>query len=144
MLAIMGKRSSKRSKPRRVVTDPGEAQIHCPYCGTVNANKTALSLVDQLSRSHAELCAALRLVGRQLLRFENQADGSLEKVREVLKRADHIRKALQSPDGSPDPLNKTDQEELVVEAQEPAATAGKSVPTRARSRSLHIIRFPTN
>ncbi len=79
-----------------------------------------------------------------MLRFEKQADGSLEKVREVLKRADHIRKALQSPDGSPDALPKTDQEKLVVEAQEPATAVGKGVPKRARSRSLHIIRFPTS
>jgi hypothetical protein len=143
MLAIMGKRSSKGSKPRRVVTDPREAQIHCPYCGTVNADKSALSLMDQLSRSHAELCAALRLVGRQMLRFEKQADGSLEKVREVLKRADHIRKALQSPDGLPDALQKTDQEKL-VRTRKPAAAIGKNAPKGARSRSLHIVRFPAN
>jgi hypothetical protein len=144
MLAIMGKRSSKGSKPRRVATDPGEAHIHCPYCGTVNGDKSALSLMDQLSRSHAELCATLRLVGRQMLRFEKQADGSLEKVREVLKRADHIRKALQNPDGSPEALPNTGQEKLVRKAQKPAAAVGKSAPKRARSRSLHIISFPTN
>ena len=79
-----------------------------------------------------------------MLQFEKQADGSLEKVREVLKRAEHIRKALQSPDGLPDALPKTNQEKPVVEAQKPAASVGKSVPKRARSRSLHIIRFPTN
>jgi hypothetical protein len=142
MLAIMGKRSSKGSKPRRVATEPREAQIHCPYCGTVSGDNSTLSLMDQLSRSHAELCATLRLVGRQMLPFEKQADGSLEKVREVLKRADNIRKALQSPDGLPDALQKTDQEKLVVKARKPAAST--SVPKRAGSRSLHIVRFPAN
>lgn len=126
-----------------MVADPGEAQIHCPSCGTVNGAESALSLMDQLARSHAELCATLRLVGRQMLRFEKQTDGSLQKVREVLKRADHIRKALQSPDGLPEAHPKTDQEKLVVKARKPAAAVGKSVPKRARSRSLHIIRFPT-
>jgi hypothetical protein len=94
----MDKKLSKRRKQIRVVTQPVEAAPPCPYCGTTHSEKFALSLVDQLYHSHAELSASLRLAGRQMLRFELQGHESLERIRKVLRRADNIREALDSSD----------------------------------------------
>jgi hypothetical protein len=101
MVVKMAKRPSKVRQQSRVVAEPGEARLQCPYCGTVDGEKSALSLLDQLLQSHSELSARLRLAGRQMLRFENQGGGSLEKVREALKRADNIRKTLHHLEGLP-------------------------------------------
>jgi hypothetical protein len=157
MLAIMGKKSSRRRSQGQVVTQPGEAQPHCPYCGRMNNERAALSLMDQLFLSHTELYATLRLAGRQILQSDKQSHGSLEKIRKVLKRADNMRKALQSADELPETLKKMDQDELAVNAPETASEYGpdkavnggpapKNVQKRtrlARPRSLRIIRFPT-
>ncbi len=94
----MGKKLTKRRKQIRVVTQPVEAAPPCPYCGTTRSEKFALSLMDQLFQSHAELSTALRLAGRQMLRFELQGHESLERIRKVLRRADNIREALESSD----------------------------------------------
>lgn len=156
MLANMGKRSSKGRKQGRAVKE-GEAQLHCPYCGTANNEKSALSLMDQLFRSHFELCAALRLAGRQMLRSEKSGDGSLEKVREVLKRGDNIHRAVARSNGLPDVLRDPDQIELVAEAllsasdngsgqviTEPPARKGVLKKARLkRPHSLRVIKFPT-
>lgn len=80
-----------------MATQPGEVAPQCPYCGT-HSDKFALSLMDQLFQSHAELSAVLRLAGRQMLRFEMQGHESLERIRKVLKRADNIRQVLESSD----------------------------------------------
>jgi len=153
----MGKKSSRRRSQSQVVTQPVEAQSLCPYCGTMNNESAALSLMDQLFLSHTELYATLRLAGRQILQSDKQSDGSLERIRKVLKRADNMRKALQSADELPETLKKMDEEELVVNAPETASEYGpdevvnagpapKGVQKRTRltrPRSLRIIRFPT-
>jgi len=154
----MGMKPSKRRKPSRAVSQPREAAPLCPYCGTANSEKSALSDMDQLVRSHTELCAALRLAGRQMLRFETQGDGSLERIRKVLKRADNIRKVLEIPDESREAVkNLRNIEEIVVEAPAPAAERSpdqvvddgsnrKSVQRRTRltrPHSLRVVRFPT-
>ena len=95
-LGKMDKKLTKRRKQIRVVTQPVEAAPPCPYCGTTRSEKFALSLMDQLYQSHAELSTALRLAGRQMLRFELQGHESLERIRKVLRRADNIREALES------------------------------------------------
>jgi hypothetical protein len=97
-LGKMGKKLTKRRKQIRVVTQPVEAAPPCPYCGTTHREKFALSLMDQVYQSHAELSTALRLAGRQMLRFELQGHESLERIRNVLRRADNIREALESSD----------------------------------------------
>jgi hypothetical protein len=106
---MMDKKLSKRRKQIRVVTQPGEAAPPCPYCGTTHNEKFALSLLDQLFQSHAELSAVLRLAGRQMLRFEMQGHESLERIRKALKRADNIREALENCD-EPPPAGKTPYE----------------------------------
>ena len=144
----MGKRSSKRRK-QVPATRPGEVQPNCPYCGTPEGEKAALPLIDQLLRSHAELCATLRLAGRQILRFEQPGDESLEKVREVLKRAENIRKVLETRGALPE-ITADLASELITEPAmtDPAMTdpaMGKPAPTKThlnRPVSLRLIRFP--
>ena len=97
-----------------MVTKPGDVAPPCPYCGTTHSAKYALSLMDQLFQSHAELSAVLRLAGRQMLRFEMQGHESLERIRKVLRRADNIREALESSDEPP--LAEKTQFELKVNA----------------------------
>jgi hypothetical protein len=151
----MGKRRSKRREQNGAVAQQGEAQSQstCPYCGTTPSEKAALYLMDQLFRSHTELCATLRLAGRQMLQFEQQPEGSLETIRKVLKRADNLRKALQNTEELPEAPQPA--EELVV-AQNPVPEFSvekivnegprrKGVQKRtrfARPRSLRIISFP--
>lgn len=154
MLAIMGKKLSKRREQNGALPQQGEAQSQCPYCGTTTNEKAALYLMDQLFRSHTELCATLRLAGRQMLQFEPHADESLETIRKVLKRADNLRKALQNAEQLPAAVQPVDAEELVVDAQSPASDVEKIVneaPRRkgvqkrtplARPRSLRIVSFP--
>jgi hypothetical protein len=76
--------------------DPGSPEV-CAYCGIANTEDLALSVVDQLVRSHAELRTALRLAGRQILRLQRQDQNLLEKIRETLKRADNIVKTFGVP-----------------------------------------------
>jgi hypothetical protein len=151
----MGDKPSKRRKQSQVVTQPGEPLPRCPSCGITDSERSALSLMDQLFRSHVELCAALRSAGRQILRLENQDDQSLRKVRGVLKRADNIRRALIDPNDLPEALNNT--YELVVDATTRVDENGidqakndapirKSAQRRSRlirPHSLRIVRFPT-
>jgi hypothetical protein len=151
-LRNMSKKPSKRRKQSLVVTQPAEAATQCPLCGLANSEKS-LSLMDQLFRSHVELCAGLRLAGRQILRFENQDDQSLRKIRGVLKRADNIRKALIGPNDLPEALNNT--YELGVEPTTPVSEfsshqndgpvrkSGQKRSRLIRPNSLRIVRFPT-
>lgn len=156
-IQTMAKRSSKRRKQSRLLTRPVETQPPCPYCGTGISEKSALSLLDQLLRSHAELCVTLRSAGRQMLQHEKQSDGSLERIRHALKRAENIRKALPSREGDELPVAPKDADDLVGDAlrlasdlnPDQALTGGtirKNAPQRAhlnRPRSLRVIRFPT-
>jgi hypothetical protein len=152
----MGKKPSKRRKQSLEVTQPGDAAPQCPYCGTTNVEKSALSLLDSLFQSNVELCAALRSVGRQMLRVERQDDQSLERIRGVLKRADNIRQALTSSDELPEALKTA--YDPVVDAPTPASeySSGQAVndapavqqsaPRRKRlirPYSQRILRFPT-
>ena len=152
----MGKKSSKRRKQTEAAAQSRQVQPRCPYCGTIDSEKSALSLMDQLFRSHAELSAALRLAGRQILQFEQHGDESLERIRKVLRRAENVRKMLQSPNESPEGLKNVEQDKLEADAPAPApehspdkavneAQVRKSVrrkPVHPRQRSLRIIRFP--
>lgn len=156
-VAIMGKKRSKRSTQSRVVSQPGDAQPQCPYCGITQTEKSAVSLMDQLIRSHSELCATLRLAGRQILQSGTQGNRPLDEIRKVLKRADNIRKALKHPSELPEASNASAEDEIVVDAPMLAAEFSPEQlvnegPVRkrvqrktrlARPRSLRLIRFPT-
>jgi hypothetical protein len=97
----MGKRASRRRKSGLTITRMDVAS-GCPHCGATVAEKRALGMVDALIRSQAELCAMLRLAGRQLLQFTNEDDQSLERIRVVLKRAENIHKTVTLSEPSTD------------------------------------------
>lgn len=154
----MVKKPSKRRNPTQSMTEAPEAAPRCPYCGITNSEKSALSLMDQLFLSHTELCAALRLAGRQMLRFETERDGSLERIRRVLKRADNVRKGLEIPGELREAArNLRNIDELTVEAPasaleySPAQDAAdsqirKSVQRRTRRTRANlplVVKFPT-
>lgn len=68
-----------------------------PGFGMTANGQSASFLLDQLLQSHTELSSALRLAGRQILRYAPNDDGALERIRKVLKRADHLRLAISGP-----------------------------------------------
>jgi hypothetical protein len=148
----MGKKSSKRRKQGRATNQPGEAALQYAFDGLPKDEKMILSLMDRLFQSHAELCTALRLAGRQLLRVEEQGAEPLEKIRKVLKRADHVRKALVRLNEWPETLEHM-HESVVTSAAEYSQDGGtedvairKSAQKRnspGRGHSPRVIRFPS-
>lgn len=144
----MGNETSKRG--RESATQPEDAARRCPLCGTSNAEQLASSVLNDLFLSHAELCTALRLVGRQMLQFGKRDDQSLDKMRQVLKRAENIRKTLNI---SNEPLKNADEllhDQTTPVSGSPSATP-KEGPARkgarrtsrlTRSRSFGLLRFP--
>jgi hypothetical protein len=140
----MGKKPSKRRKQSVVVAQPPAESHLCPFCGIANREKSALSLMERFFQSHAELCVALRSAGRQLLRFEKQADQSLERIRRVLKRADTIRKALRIPNELPETLKSMDELSVVAPAPVSEYRAHAQRKTRpSRPHPQPILKFPT-
>ena len=144
----MGKETSKRGK--QSATQPENAAQRCPLCGASNAEQLASLVLDDLFLSHAELCTALRLVGRRMLQFEKRDDPSLDKMREVLKRAENIRKMLNM---SNDPLRTVDElmrDQPTSVSGSPSATPNEGSPRKSvartsrltRSRSFGLLRFP--
>ena len=153
----MGKTSSKKRKPGLARTKPGEVRLLCHCCGTLKSDQSILTLIDDLLRSHAELCTTLRTAGRQMLRLEVSSDVPLEKVREVLKRGDHIRRALARSDRLKEGRESTGLSKLVEETPE-SASDNNSVreitgsPKRNRTvkssrvkrrRSPRVLKFPS-
>jgi hypothetical protein len=98
-----------------VTTHPRERRPHCPHCGLTRSEESVPILLDQLFQSHTELCTMLRSAARQMLRFEKQDDGSLEKIRKVLKRADQVRQLLRGPDELPGAAMKLSEDDMVGE-----------------------------
>jgi lysyl-tRNA synthetase class II len=110
--------------------------------------------MDRLFQSHVELCAALRMAGRQILRFDRQDDQSLGKIREALKRADIIRETLRIAHESPEALENTFESPVATPTPDPEFTSDQAtndVPIRkshqrkvrlTHPRSLRIVRFP--
>jgi hypothetical protein len=140
-----------------MVIQANEAQPTCAYCGTTKSEKSALFLLDQLLRSQEELCATVRQVGRRMLRFEDQDDGSLDRIRRVLKRADNVRKSLRSleelPEAPSAAIEATLEREVSGLASEsrsgqlmPDVAVHKRVQKSRLStpRSLRVIRFPSS
>jgi hypothetical protein len=111
-----------------------------------------LSLMDKLFQSHADLCDALRLAGRQLLPVEEKGSESLERIRSVLKRADNVRKALVTFNQWPEALEDVHQSmaasasEYIVEHGTADVLLPKGVQKRnslTRTNSLRVLKFPT-
>jgi hypothetical protein len=132
----MGKKSSKRRKQARTTIQPGETALPSLFDGMPYDDKSILSLMDNLFQSHAELCSALRLAGRQLLRVEQPGAESLEKIRTVLKRAANVRKALVGRTEGPEPLDR----QIMDRAPIPKSVRKGTNP--GRRQSPVVIRFP--
>jgi hypothetical protein len=133
-----------------VLVEKDNRGSHCLHCGTTTFASLDLSpLIDQLVRSHAELSAALRWTGRQMLRFEHHDHHSLEKIRGTLRRAANIRKTLSIPANSPQDLNQTEElpvnpQPLVSQYSEQQALKSVQRKNRlSRPNAFRVIKFPT-
>lgn len=124
---------------------------HCAQCGTTNIEKVTLSLMDQLIRSHAELSAALRWAGRQMLRFERHDHHSLERVRGPLRRAENVRRTLSIPNELPeDPSDINDPpadtqavySDGNLHVDGPPNKILQSKGRLSRSHDRRVLRFP--
>lgn len=148
--ANMGKRPSKRRKQYQEDTRPADGRSPHLYGSTPNTEESALLLVDQLYVSHTELAAALRLVGRQLLRFEKPGDALLGTVRKVLKRADHLQRMMKSltPPLAEALDNASLDEDEPAQRQpmsQPSGRPPSATPPNSRlnrPHSLRVIKFP--
>jgi hypothetical protein len=149
----MGKRQSKRPAQAEAVIQPKIAFPKCPNCGKTNVDKQALLDLESLVHSHVELCAALRLIGRQLLNFEKQDSYLLNKVREVLKQAENVRRTLDIPNVSGEPDNSLDEPAAPPITPSEDGIVPKTIDNQPRSgvqrkgrltrpRSLRILKFP--
>jgi hypothetical protein len=147
----MGKKSSKRRKQGRTTIQPGETALPNLFDGMPHDDKSILSLMDNLFQSHAELCSALRLAGRQLLRVEQPGAESLEKIRTVLKRAANVRKALMGRTEGPETfedMHKSavasasdhNRNQIMDQARIPKSVQKGTNP--GRRQSPVVIRFP--
>jgi hypothetical protein len=133
-----------------------DVTLHCQNCGATSTGNSALSLLDQIVRSHTELSTVLRWAGRQISRFEDPDHQALEKIRETLKRADNIRRTLRVPaDFAQD--KKQVKYPLAADATVVGPTevcpamhgeaVQQAMPKRTRltrPRSLQILKFPAN
>lgn len=148
----MGKKSSKRRKQERTTIQPGETALPNLFDGMPQDDKSILSLMDNLFQSHAELCTALRLAGRQLLRVEQPGAESLEKIRTVLKRAANVRKAFIGLTEGPEALDNMhksaaasaseyNRNRIMDQAAIPKSVQKGTNP--GRRQSPVVIRFPT-
>jgi hypothetical protein len=125
---------AKRVKPDQ--TAAGEALPRCPYCGTIETTKPVESIhILRLIQSNVELCGALRLVGREMLRLEDEGSESLDWIRNVLKNADSLRAALTDTYRSPmkgKPHNPRKSLKKAERVEKPLT----------RPKSLGILEFP--
>jgi len=111
-----------------------------------NTRRREICIADHRSVTpiHAELCATLRVAGRQILRFEQPGDESLEKVREVLKRAENIRKVLETRGALPE-ITAEVASELITEpamTDPPMRKPAPNKPHLNRPVSLRLVPFP--
>jgi hypothetical protein len=131
-----------------VLVDKDSQASHCMHCGTAKLENLDLSLIDQLFRSHAELSAALRWTGRQMLRFEHHDHHSLENIRGTLRRAENIRRTLNRSADSPQDLKQTEESQAntqPVVSEYSDQRDLKSVQRKSRlsrSNSFGVIKFP--
>jgi hypothetical protein len=133
-----------------VLAEKDNQASNCVHCGTTNLENPDLSLIDQLVRSHAELSAALRWTGRQMLRFEHHDHDALEKIRETLRRAENIRRTLSTSADSPPDLKPTEEsrvnpQAVVSQCSDQRNFKSTQRKTRlSRAHSLRVIKFPAS
>ncbi len=131
---------SKEGKPTDAVPSP------CPLCGTTDTERSAISSLDTLLQSHLELCAVLRLVGRQLLRYEHEHNHPFDKLRTALRRAENIQHALKLLETHPKALKRFDSSDSSgyepVTNEVPVRKKAQRRNRLRRPRSLRVVRLP--
>jgi hypothetical protein len=102
--------------------------------------------VESLVRSHAELCTALRLAGRQILRLNGDPE-SLDRIRQVLKNAEELRKPGKDPERAetviPTPPPEANTETAAATSQTKDAHTRRPGRRLSRPHPHRILRFPT-
>jgi hypothetical protein len=100
---------------------------------------------ENLLRSHSELCAILRLAGRQILRLGGD-DESLERIRQTLKSAETLRRAWKNPDQTATDLPSVPGmlgSEHASAASEARNTDHPRTGRLSRPHAHRVLRFPT-
>jgi hypothetical protein len=141
----MGNRPRKGRK-QRIVNRPDIAP-EAPYRDPSEATKPVdLSLTENLLRSHAELCAALRLAGRQILRLKGDQE-SLNRIRQALKNAETLRSMWKNPERTeaviPASPAETGTEPVATEASQAANPDRKRPGRLTRPHPHRVLRFPS-
>ena len=116
--------------------------------------------IAKLFRSHAELCKALRLAGRELLQFRDANSRSLARIRGALDAAESVRKEVRSADRllkqtvssqAHTPTKKLDQRKALEKSQsEPNRQTVDQIDSgnarrrhhRTRTNSRRVLKFP--
>jgi hypothetical protein len=128
-------RETSRGRKKRPVSHP-ESYAESLYGESPEFPKTGHEpFTEGLLRSHAELCAALRLAGRQILRLEGDKE-SLNRIRVALKNAEQLRKSWRTVD-QPEAPAAAAPEEL---NSEPVVAAAGELPTPSRVRAARLSR----
>lgn len=140
----MGEKTPKGKKRSRVnhpeVTPASEGREAIESTSPVDS-----SIMESLMRSHAELCTALRLAGRQIMRLHGDQE-ALNKIRHALNKAEMLRKVWKNPE-------RTD---IIIpasfaEASTEPFTSGDQAPNPERKRPgrlsrphpHRVLRFPS-
>jgi hypothetical protein len=146
----MENRPSNLGEVSVLLVEKDSRACHCSHCGTTRLESLdLLPLIEQLVRSHAELTAALRWTGRQMLRLEHQDHHSLEKIRGTLRRAENIRRSLNITARSTQGPHQTEESARNAEpaiSQHGDQRALRTVHRKqgfSRSNSFGVIKFPT-
>lgn len=140
----MGEKTPK-GKKRKPVNRPEVAPDSAFSNETESINTLDSSLAESLVRSHAELCAVLRLAGRQILRLDGDRE-SLEKIRQTLKKAEALRRLWRSPERKdpaiPVPVEAPAPEETVAPENVEEKPERKRAGRLTRPHPHRILRFP--
>ena len=142
----MGKRSRKGRK-QDIVNRRLDVAPEAPYRDPSEATEPVdSSLAENLLQSHAELCAALRLAGRQILRLKGDQE-SLNRIRQALKNAETLRRMLKNPERTEADIPALSAEasiEPVVDAATQVANPDRKRPGRlTRPHPHRVLRFPS-
>ena len=141
----MGRKRVKERKPGDMQPNSGEALSASPICETPEAaGKTNLAALEALIQSHEELTSILRSVGRRMLQDEIYEDELLQRMRQLIKRADRIRNAVKLQDEHSE-LLKSDNEPWIESASVPTESveqAASDAPVLKSRGKRHRLSRP--
>jgi len=139
-----GKKRGPVNRPEFTTESVTLESQHCD--ATESTSFLDSPLAESLLRSHVELCTALRLAGRQILRLHGDQE-SLDKIRQALKKAEGLRKFWRNPEWAETAIPDSPAE---ASAEPVFASDGQTQsPTRKRPGRLsrphphRVLRFPS-